>query len=96
MGHNPSPDHTPSPDVVVPAEHHATLAVAGAANLAQLGLAAGALEAACVPVSVHGEEQEAVSDAAPTACAGPGGGAAGHLAVHHGGPAGGAGEGHRH
>lgn len=47
-------------DVVVLAEDHATLAVAGAAVLAQLSVAAGALEAPCVPVPLHGEEQEAV------------------------------------
>ena len=50
------------PDVVVPAEDHAALGVAGGAHLPQLGLAAGALEAAAVPVAVHGVEQEAVGD----------------------------------
>lgn len=47
-------------DVVVLAEDHATFAVAGAAVLAQLSMAAGALEASCVPVPLHGEKQEAV------------------------------------
>lgn len=55
------------PDVVVLAEDHAPFAVAGGANLAQLGVAAGALEAARVPVALHGEEQEAVGDAPTTA-----------------------------
>ena len=55
------------PDVVVPAEDHAALGVAGGADLAQLRLAAGALEAAAVPVAVHGVEQEAVRDLPPTA-----------------------------
>jgi len=54
---------TEEPDVIIPAEDHASLAVAGGADLAQLGLAAGALEAARVPVALHGEEQEAVGDA---------------------------------
>jgi len=56
-----------SPDVVVPAEHHPSFAVAGAAVLAQLGVAAGALEAPGVPVPLHGEEQDPVHDAASTA-----------------------------
>lgn len=51
-----------SPDVVVLAEDHASFAVAGAAVLAQLGVAARALEASRVPVPLHGEEQEAVCD----------------------------------
>lgn len=68
------------PDVVVAAEDHAPLAVAGGADLAQLGLAAGALEAACVPVALHGEKQEAVGYPPPAARARP---RARHLAVHH-------------
>lgn len=56
-----------SPDVVVPAEDHAALGVAGGADVPQLGLAAGALEAAAVPVAVHGIEQEAVGDLPPAA-----------------------------
>lgn len=59
------------PDVVVLAEDHAPFAVAGGADLTQLGVAAGALEAACVPVALHGEEQEAVGDAPAAARAGP-------------------------
>lgn len=43
------------PDVVVLAEDHASFAVAGAAVLAKLSVAAGALEASCVPVPLHGE-----------------------------------------
>lgn len=50
------------PDVVVPAEDHAALGVARRADLAQLRLAARALEAATVPVAVHGVQQEAVGD----------------------------------
>lgn len=57
-----------SPDVVVLAEDHASFAVAGAAVLAQLSVAAGALEASCVPVSLHGKEQEAVCDSTSTSC----------------------------
>lgn len=41
------------PDVVVLAEDHAAFAVAGTAVLAQLSVAAGALEAARVPVPLH-------------------------------------------
>lgn len=59
------------PDVVVLAEDHASFAVAGAAVLSQLGVAAGALEAARVPVPLHGEEQEAVGDATTAARARP-------------------------
>lgn len=75
-----------SPDVVTSAEDHAALAVAGGPDLAQLGLAAGALQAARVPVPLHGEEQEAVGYSAPAARARPGGRpTTRHLAVHHGG-----------
>lgn len=56
-----------SPDIVVSAEDHAALGVAGRADVPQLGLAAGALEAAAVPVAVHGVEQEAVGDLPPAA-----------------------------
>lgn len=55
------------PDVVVPAEDHAPFAIAGGADLTQLCLAARALQAARVPVALHGEEQEAVGD--PTSAA---------------------------
>lgn len=65
------PTVSKQPDVVVLAEDHASLAVAGAAVLAQLSVAAGALEAACVPVPLHGEEQEAVRDPTPTSSARP-------------------------
>lgn len=56
-----------SPDVVVSAEDHAALGVAGRADVPQLGLAAGALEAAAMPVAVHSVEQEAVGDLPPAA-----------------------------
>lgn len=52
-------------DVVAPTQNHAPFAVAGGANVPQLGLAARALEAARVPVALHGEEQEAVGDLSP-------------------------------
>lgn len=56
-------------DIVVLAEDHASFAVAGAAVLSQLGLAAGALETARVPVSFHREEQESVGNAPSTSSA---------------------------
>lgn len=56
-----------SPDVIVSAEDHAAFRVARRADFAQLGLAAGALQAAAVPVGVHGVEEEAVCDFAPAA-----------------------------
>ena len=63
-----------SPDIVVSAEDHAALGVAGRADVPQLGLAAGALEAAAVPVAVHGVEQEAVGESgAGQGRLGPGG-----------------------
>lgn len=52
-------------DVVAPTQNHAPFAVAGGANVSQLGLAARALEATSVPVALHGEEQEAVCDLPP-------------------------------
>lgn len=55
------------PDVVVPAEDHATFRVARRADLPQLRLAARALEASAVPVAVHGIEEEAVSNLASAA-----------------------------
>jgi len=61
----PACGDTAVPDVVVPAEDHAALGVAGRADLAQLRLAAGALEAAAVPVGVHGVQEEAVGDLPP-------------------------------
>lgn len=60
-------------DVVAAAQDHAPFAVAGGADVSELGLAAGALEAARVPVALHGEEQEAVGDLPPTSGARPGG-----------------------
>ena len=48
------------PEVVAAAEDHAPLGVAGGADVPQMGLAARALEAARVPVAIHGEEQEAL------------------------------------
>lgn len=56
------------PDVVVSTEDHAAFGVAGRADLAQLCLAARALEASAVPVAVHGVKEEAVCDFAPAAC----------------------------
>ena len=74
-----------SPDVVAPAEDQASFAVAAGADVAQPGLAAGAAQAAAVPVALHGEEQEAVPDPPPTAGTGAGGRRqAGRPAVHHG------------
>lgn len=71
-------------DVVAPTQNHASFAVAGGADVSQLGLAARALEAARVPVALHGEEQEAVGDLPPTSCTRPGGRwHARRLAVHH-------------
>ena len=58
-----------SPDIVVSAEDHAAFCVARRADFSQLGLAARALEAAAVPVAVHGVEEEAVCDFAPAPCA---------------------------
>lgn len=73
-----------SPDVVTPTQNHSPFAVAGGANVPQLGLAARALEAASVPVAFHGEEQEAVGDLPPASCTQPGGlWYACRLAVHH-------------
>ncbi len=85
------------PDVIVLAEDHSSFAEAGAADLSQLSLAAWALEAARVPVPIHGEEQEAIRDPTSAACTGAhcpaaascyrnGGGF--HTAVHHRLPAG--------
>lgn len=71
-------------DVVTPTQNHAPFAVAGGANVPQLGLAARALEAASVPVALHGEEEEAIGDLSPTSCTRPGGRRyAWCLAVHH-------------
>lgn len=69
------------PYVVVLAEDHASFAVAGAAVLAQLRVAARALEAARVPVALHGEEQEAVGD--PTSAPGARPGRRASAAAHH-------------
>ncbi len=72
------------PDVVCSAEDHASFAVAGGPDLSQLSLTARALEAARVPVALHGEEQETVSNTTPTARTQPGCTlAACNLAVHH-------------
>lgn len=60
------------PDVVILAEDHASFAVAGATILAQLSMAAWTLEAPCVPVALHGEEQEAVCDSTSTSGTWPG------------------------
>lgn len=67
------------PNVVISAKDHAALGVTGRADVTQLRLAAGALEAPAVPVAVHGIEQEAVRNLAPAACAPlPGEGAGRH------------------
>lgn len=55
-----------SPDVVILAENHAGLGEAGSADLAEMHLAAGALEAASVPVAVHGVQKKAVTDLTTT------------------------------
>lgn len=57
------------PDVVVLAEDHAALGVAGGANVSELSLAAGALQTMVVPVAINGVEQETVGDLHPAACA---------------------------
>lgn len=55
------------PDVVASAQDHASFAVAGGANFPQLSLAVGAFQTAGVPVALHGEEQETISDSAAAA-----------------------------
>lgn len=80
------------PDVVISAEDHSTLCITGGANFPKLSLTAGTLKASTVPVAVHGVEQEAVGDLAPTPGAPfPGEGASRHRGrlgtttwVHHG------------
>lgn len=57
------------PNVVISAKDHAALGVTGRADVAQLRLAAGTLEAPAVPVAVHGIEQKAVRNLASAACA---------------------------
>lgn len=92
------------PNVVISAKDHAALGVTGRADVAQLRLAAGALEAPAVPVAVHGIEQKAVGNLAPAACAPlPGEGAGRHRGrlraaarVHHGLQKAGRGEGEKH
>lgn len=56
-------DHYHLPDIVVPTQDHPGFGEAGGADLAKLCLAAGALEAAGVPVPLHGQQQEPVLDA---------------------------------
>lgn len=60
------PSH--SPDVIISAEDHATLRVAGRTNFTQLGLAAGAFQTPAMPIAIHGIEQEAIGNLPPTAC----------------------------
>ena len=80
------------PNVVISAKDHAALGVTGRADVAQLRLAAGALEAPAMPVAVHGTEQKEVCNLAPAACAQlPGKGAGRHQGrlggaarIHHG------------
>lgn len=85
------------PDVIVPAEDHASFAEAGTADFSQLRLTARALQTARVPVPIHGKEQEAIRNPtstartgahrpATTSCYRHGGGF--HSAVHHRLPAG--------
>ena len=57
------------PDIVISTEDHAAFRVARRADFAQLGLAAGALEASAVPVAVHGVKEETVCNFAPAPCA---------------------------
>lgn len=57
-----------SPDIVVSTEDHPAFCVARRADFAQLGLAAGTLEASAVPVAVHGVKEEAVCNFAPATC----------------------------
>lgn len=67
------------PNVVISAKDHAALGVTGRADVAQLRLAARALEAPAVPVAVHGIQQKAVRNLTPAACAPlPGEGAGRH------------------
>ena len=56
------------PDVVVSAEDHAAPGEAGRGDLSQWDAAAGAREAAAVPVSVQSEEQEPVRNLQSTSC----------------------------
>lgn len=56
-----------SPDVVVSAQDHAALGVAGCTDFSQLGLAAGTFQATAMPIAIHGIEQEAIGDLPPTA-----------------------------
>lgn len=79
-----SPGVPKQPDVVGPAEDHSSFAVAGGPDVSQLSLTARALEAVCVPVALHGEEQEPVRDPPTAARARPGHThTARNLAVHH-------------
>ena len=57
------------PDVIVPTEDHAGLCKTRLADLAQLCLAAGALETARVPVAVQRVQQEPVLNPSPASCA---------------------------
>lgn len=49
-------------NVVIPTKNHATLGIAGCADLSQLSLATWALETTYMPISLHGIQQETVSD----------------------------------
>lgn len=56
-----------SPDVVISAQDHAALRIAGSTNFSQLGLAAGAFQAPAMPIAIHGVEQEAIGNLPPAA-----------------------------
>lgn len=56
------------PDVIIPTENHASLGKTRCPYLAQLGLTARTLETSCVPVSIHGQQQEPVLYPSATAC----------------------------
>lgn len=89
------------PDIIIPAEDHASFAEAGAADLSQLSLTARTLQTARVPVPIHGKEQEAIRNPASATRTGAHRTAATssyrhggsfHTAVHHRLPAGKSGE----
>lgn len=54
-------------DVVVPTQYHSTLRIARSADLSELSVAAGTLETAAVPVTIHCVQEEPVGDFAPAA-----------------------------
>lgn len=54
------------PDIIVPTEDHPGFRETRCADVAELGLTAGALQTARVPVPVHGQQQEPVLNPGPT------------------------------